>query len=146
MGLPTRLKTAKAPRSTVEKKKHHFKPSVIAKRRKAFYTTGKGSTGVLVRHPRLVRYIRKIRKEQNKRYEQLTGGAVEEGKKIVLFHSFPDTLVGAIDAYANRIMELAADHAKGRRSQKGKPPKVGMKLRKDDLIFAIRWITKLANE
>lgn len=134
--VSTRLKPAKQYRV---KTKGTFSNAVVAKRRKAFYSTGKGSTGVLIRYPRLVRYIRKIRSEQNKRYEELTGS---KDKKNVLFKSFPDVVIGAVDAYANRIMEFAADHAKSR----NKDGKKGLKLRVEDLEFAIRWIKKFSNE
>ncbi len=151
MVLPSRLKSVKKPHGPPptegEKKKRHFKQSTTAKRRQTFYTTGKGSVGLLVRYPRLVRNIRRIRKDQNKRFEELTGIVAEEGasKKIVLFRSFPEAAIGAIDSYANRVMELAADHAKTRRS--GKKPKVGgLKLRIEDIQFAIRWIRKISSE
>lgn len=154
MVLPARLKTVKKSATSAsiakkndaedgkEKRKHrHFKPSVIAKRRQNYYANGKGSVGVVVRYPRLVRYIRKIRKEQNQRYEKLTGYS-SESKKIVLYNSFPATTIGAIDAYANRIMEFAAEHAKARKNNKGSQ-KTGLKLKKQDLDFAVRWIRKL---
>lgn len=157
MVLPTRLKAVKktapsspAKKSDSTKKKRHFRPSIIAKRREAYYTTGKGSLGVVVRYPRLVRYIRKIRKEQNQRYEQLTGFAPGESKKIVVYKSFPETTIGAIDAYANRIMEFAAAHAKDRKNRKallnGNDKKVGLKLKKKDIEFAVLWIRKLTCE
>lgn len=154
MVLPSRLKSVKKPHGPPPtpnlenaKKKRHFKQATTAKRRQTFYTTGKGSVGLLVRYPRLVRNIRRIRKDQNKRFEELTGIVAEEGasKKIVLFRSFPEAAIGAIDSYANRVMELAADHAKTRRS--GKKPKVGgLKLRIEDIQFAIRWIRKISSE
>ena len=157
MVLPTRLKAVKksTPSSSSAKKgdakpKRHFRPSVIAKRREAYYSTGKGSIGVVVRYPRLLRYVRKIRKEQNDRYEKLTGFDPSESKKIVVFKSFPLTTIGAIDAYANRIMEFAASHANDRKNRKsvkdGKERKVGLKLKKKDIEFATFWIRKLTCE
>jgi hypothetical protein len=134
--LPTRLKPAKQHRTKVH---NTFSNTVIAKRRKAFYTTGKGSVGVLIRYPRLVRYVRRIRKEQNKRYEELTGSTE---KRNVLFKSFPEVLIGAVDAYANRIMEFAAAHAKARNKDENK----GLKLKISDLEFAIYWIKRFSNE
>ena len=151
MVLPTRLQTVKKTAKKADARpKRHFRPSVIAKRREAFYTTGKGSVGVVIRYPRLVRYVRKIRKEQNQRYEELTGFPPGESKKIVLHKSFPDTAIGAIDAYANRIMEFAAAHAADRKNRKvqeaGKEKKVGLKLKKKDIEFAVYWIRKLTCE
>ncbi len=163
MGLPSRLKAIKknSPSAATAKKAdaeegkekrrqgRRFRPSVIAKRREAYYTTGKGSVGLVVRYPRLVRYVRKIRKEQNLRYEQLTGSAPSDSKKIVIFKSFPNTAIGAIDAYANRIMEFAAAHASDRKSKKeqnGKEKKVGLKLKKKDIEFAVYWIKRLTSE
>ena len=137
--VPVRLKPAKLHRTKVT---GTFSNTVIANRRKAFYTTGKGSVGVLVRYPRLVRHIRKIRREQNARYQEITGS--EEEKKNVLYKSFPDVIIGAIDAYANRIMELAAAHARERNRKKDS--KKGLKLKITDLEFAIYWIQKLSHE
>lgn len=133
--VPARLKPAKQHETRVH---NTFSNSVIAKRRTAFYSTGKGSVGILVKYPRLVRHIRKIRRDQNERYKEITGAS--EDKKNVLFKSFPDVIIGAVDAYANRIMELAAAHAKSRRSDEKK----GLKLKKKDLEFAIFWIHKLS--
>ena len=135
--VPQRLKEVKKPQS---KSKNHFKSSVLARRRTAFYSTGKGSVGLLVRFPRLVRHIRRIRKAQNARYAALGGLPDQEGRSVI-FKSFPTVIIGAIDAYANRIMELAAAHAECRRT-----PDKGLKLRKEDLTFAIDWIRKLSNE
>jgi hypothetical protein len=136
--VPSRLKTVKKPKATGAK--GHFKSSVLAKRRKAFYSTGKGSVGLLVRFPRLVRHIRKIRKDQNARYAALGGLPDEEGRSVI-FKSFPTVIIGAVDAYAGRIMELAAAHAESRRT-----PDKGLKLRVSDLEFAVRWISKISNE
>ena len=138
---PSRLKETKKPRSTGSK--NHFKTSVIARRREAFYTTGKGGVGLLIRFPRLVRHIRRIRKDQNARYVEL-GGIPEDDEKnhrSVLFKSFSQTVIGAIDAYANRVMEFASEHAESRRH-----PEKGLKLRASDLEFAIRWIKKISSE
>lgn len=138
--VPARLKGVKKPSSTSVK--NHFKNSVIARRREAFYSTGKGSVGFLVRFPRLVRHIRKIRKDQNARYATLGGiKEDEDSNRNVLFKSFPQTLIGAVDAYANLVMELAAEHAEVRRH-----PEKGLKLRKADLELAIRWIARISNE
>lgn len=147
--LPARLKTVKksiARKTDATTKKRHYRPSVIAKRRETYYTTGKGSVGVVIRYPRLVRYIRKIRKEQNQRYEKITGFPPGDSKKIVVYRSFPDTVIGAIDAYANRIMEFAAAHAKDRKSRKGKSADGGLKLKKKDLEFAVNWTRRLTCE
>jgi len=135
--VPTRLKQAKQHRT---KSHNTFSNSVIAKRRAVFYKTGKGSVGVLVRYPRLVRYIRRIRREQNERYHEITGSSAEK-KKNVLFRSFPEVLIGAVDAHANQIMELAAAHAKERHKDETK----GLKLKIADLEFAIYWIKKLSH-
>ena len=138
--VPSRLKGVKKPKSAASK--NHFKNSVIARRRAAFYSTGKGSVGFLVRFPRLVRHVRKIRKDQNARYATLGGiKEDEETHRTVLFKSFPQALIGAVDAYANRVMELAAEHAEPRHH-----PEKGLKLRVADLEFAIRWIAKISNE
>lgn len=131
--MPNRFGSIKKPKATV--KKTHFKPKTIIKRRKAFYTTGKGSVGVLIRLPRLVKLIRCIRKEQNERYKELTGDE-STAKRSVLFKSFPKSINGALDAYANRLMEFAEDHAKYRRKPGSKK---GLKLRKTDLEFAVYW-------
>jgi len=125
------VKTTKKPG-----KKSRFRPLVKAKRREAFYKTGKGSVGLLVRRSRVVRVIRNVRRIENVRYQELTG-IETKGKKQVLYKGFPDVIVGAADAYANRVMELAAEFAKKRRKNGAK----GMKLRIEDIRSA-KWAIK----
>lgn len=108
---------AKAPQEGEEsaKPKRHFRPSVKAKRREKFYSVGKGSTGVLVSRPRVARVIRNARKVQSIRYQQITG-IEPSGKRPSLSKGFVQVAVGALDAYANRLMEIAAELAQGRRT------------------------------
>lgn len=148
--VPSRLRAAKAPKTG---SKGHFKPSVQARRRTAFYSKGKGSVGLLIRMSRLIRTIRKIRKDQTARTNRLMGieappeQPVEAGKKAkgaVLYKGFSTTLGGALDAYANRVMELAAEHARGRKNPGN--AKTGLKVKPSDIEFAVRWIGRIANE
>lgn len=120
----SRFKSAKAPVASKapaktpegeEKPKRHFRPSVKAKRREKFYSVGKGSTGVLVSRPRVARVIRNARKIQTIRYQQITG-IEPSGKRPSLSKGFVQVAVGALDAYANRLMEIAAELAQGRRT------------------------------
>lgn len=128
---------AKAPATKDEEqktKKRQFRPSVKAARREKYYSTGKGSTGLLVSRPRLVRVIRNARKAQTLRYAELTG-IEPKGKRQVLSRGFVDVSLGALDAYANRIMEVAATLAKGRRT-----------VRIEDIECAHRMIQKITHQ
>ena len=119
--------------------KSKFRPSIQAKRRQNYYKTGKGSSGLLIRRPRVVRYIRKFRREHNLRYAEITSTDVST-KKEVMYKGVPDVFVGALDAMANQVVALAADFAKQR------PHKGGIKLRKSDLIIAMRTIKNLKSQ
>jgi len=136
----SRFQSAKAPagsKKPASERKRHAKPSTTAKRRNKFYSEGKGSTGVLVSRPRLTRVIRNARKAQTERYRELTG-IEPKGKRAVLKRGFVDVSVGAMDAYANRIMEIAAEFAKGRRGK-------SMTLRTEDIVRATQCIRRIAH-
>ena len=117
--------------------KSRYRPLTQAKRRHTYFKTGKGSVGLLVRRPRVVRVIRKLREIQNERYLALSGIENDGKKKQVLYKGYTEAVVGALDAYANRIMEMAARFAKGR------PKK---KLRIEDLESAIWAIKKISRQ
>ena len=64
------------------------------------------------------------------------------------YRSFPETMLPATDALANRIYELAHAFASARRANKGNPTvsSKGLKLRKSDLQQAIHWINRISRE
>lgn len=134
----SRLRETKKPAS---KKTNRFSSKVLAKRRQAFYTTGSGSTGLLVHRNRVVRHIRAIRKIENERVKAITGFSNNDKKKNVIFKTFSQVVVSALDSYANRIMEIAAKIASGRAHKEGGG---GVKLRVSDLEKAIEIIVKVA--
>jgi hypothetical protein len=133
----SRLRETKKPAS---KKTNRFSSKVLARRRQAYYTTGSGSTGLLVHRNRVVRHIRAIRKTENQRVKAITGFESDK-KQNVIFKTFSQVVVSALDSYANRIMEIAEKVAKGRAHKEGGG---GIKLRMSDLKTAIEIIVKIA--
>lgn len=136
-----RFKEAKGPQKSVGKSR--FSNLVVAKRRQKFYTTGKGSVGVLLRSRRVVKVIRVTRAKQNERLQELTG-IEPKGKRSVVFKGFSEVVIGAVDAYANLIMELAAEFAKKRRG--GNNRTQGLKLKVEDIMSAREIIKKIAHQ
>jgi hypothetical protein len=134
----SRLRETKKPAS---KKTNRFSSKVLAKRRQAYYTTGSGSTGLLVHRNRVVRHIRAIRKIENERVKAITGFSNGDKKQNVIFKTFSQVVVSALDSYANRIMEIASKIASGRSHKEGGG---GVKLRVSDLEKAIEIIVKVA--
>lgn len=132
----SRLREIKKPAS---KKTNRFSSKVLANRRKAYYTTGRGSTGLLVHRNRVVRRIRAIRKDETARVQSITGYENNKEQKVI-FKPFVQVAVSALDAYANRILEIASMFAKKRPHKED----AGMKLRISDLESAIELIIKLA--
>lgn len=115
--------------------KSRYHPSTVAKRREAYYSKGAGKAGLLLRRPRLVRHLRRIRKEQNVRYAEITGSEVSD-KTQVIYKGCVDVFMGALDARANQLMKMAHDLVSER------PHKGGMKVRSKDLIKAARIIAE----
>lgn len=133
----SRLREIKKPAS---KKTNRFSSKVLAKRRQVYYTTGSGSTGLLVHRNRVVRRIRAIRKEETERVKLITGFDNGDKKQIVIFKPFVQVVVSALDSLANRIMDVASKIAKSRAHKEGG----GMKLRISDLETAIELIIKIS--
>lgn len=120
--------------------KSRYRPSTEAKRRENYYSKGAGKAGLLLRRPRLVRHLRRIRKEQSARYAEITGSEAPTDKTQVIYKGCVDVFMGALDARANQIMKMAHDLV-SERSHKG-----GMKLRNRDLIKATRVIAQLRTQ
>ncbi len=120
--------------------KSRYRPSTQAKRRETYYSKGAGKSGLLLRRPRLVRHLRHIRKEQTARYAEITGSDTSGDKTQVIYKGCVDVFMGALDARANQIMEMARDLVSER------PHKGGMKVRNRDLINATRIIARLRTQ
>ena len=96
----------KAVQSFINPKKGHYKRETIQKRKREYYTTGKGSEGLLVRIPRCGKHIRQIRGNVSESFGTLIGDDNEKTKKVV-FKSFTQTAVAGLDASANELLETA---------------------------------------
>ncbi len=107
--------------------KNHFKPQILAKRRENHY---KNTVGIYIRFPRAARRFKRIRKEQNKAYKQMTG--IDNTSNIIC-KSYTQSIIGALDAYANLLIKIAKE-----KNEKGK------KLHKSDLEFAEKMIKILS--
>jgi len=116
----SRLAEVKHPQSHA---KNHFQPKILAKRRENHY---KNAIGIYIRFPRAARRFKRIRKEQNKAYKQMTG--IDNTSNIIC-KSYTETIIGALDAYANLLVNIAK-----KKNEKGK------KLHKSDLEFAEKMI------
>ena len=122
--------------SIAKDKKHKpFKRSVAVARQIHYYEKGKGSKGIHIRKPRVIKQTRKIIRE-------LDPPTDKNARNTVIFKGFIDKTCAAVDGYGNRIMELAAEIAKNRKTKDAK----GLKLKKKDLQLAYRWHSKLSNQ
>jgi len=113
--------------------KDSFKPSVKSQRKKYYFKQGEGSVGVCIRRPRLLRFMRNIRK-----HSKVTGLTTKSTKQV-FYKGYTDVVIGAVDAYTNRLLETAAGYAKQRKSG------TGLKLRKSDLEEARKLIIKISH-
>jgi histone H3/H4 len=136
--MPSRLAEAKQKKKRAGKSR--LRPSTQSKRRQKYYKTGEGSVGLLVRRPRVVRFIRKIRETQNERIAKITGSGTSTSKKNVISRGCVDVMTGALDARANQLMDQAFQFAKHRKK------KGGLKIRRADLELARSNIAKIKRQ
>ena len=118
------------------KTKGKYSKKAISKRRQAFFTTGKGGQGLLVRSSRIFRHLKRIRDEANEEYNNVAGDYFKGiGKRKAISKAYIQTISAANDALANRIMALAYDFAVERNGGK----KEGLTLLNRDLDKAWHW-------
>lgn len=138
-----RLSETKAPskaplksKDKIQKHKHKpFQRSVETARQIHYYGEGKGSKGLNIRRPRVVKKTRKIIKEIDPPTDKNT-------RSTVIFKGFIDKVCPAIDEYGNRLMEFAAQIARNRAPKDSKT----LKVKKKDLELAYRWQFKISNQ
>jgi hypothetical protein len=117
-----------------KKAKVSYKRSVQTARDIHHYEEGKGSTGISIRKPRLVKRIRKILNVIKPK---------EDGKRnSVIYKNYIEKITGAMDGYSNCVMKCAAEIAEARNTKNAK----GVKIRVSDLELAGRWIYRMSNQ
>lgn len=142
MGKPTKStetvqKTDKrflTPKVTFKKRKNESRQTTYNRRRTYALDPTKGGRGVCIKQRRCMTTLRRIRKSFPDSFKDLLMHTKD--KKQNISPTFSEVMTGALDALANRVMELAQGYAEHRVGSTKSA--TGMKMLRRDLEAAIK--------